>query len=182
MSKLVTNSGRILDLKMPLMGAICIEDIAHHLGNIRRFNGATDRPYTVAEHSVYCSRIVEGSRRNQLHALLHDATEAYVGDCISPLKALLPDFKKIEDDIWITIALKFDLDFQTPSEVHKADTIAYVTERRELISARAIEDDPDAERFARIPSHSLPLPPANGMYPRELFLARYEELKKCLIT
>jgi len=176
MTKLVTHSGRIMDLSMPLLSAICIEDIAHHLARIGRFNGATDRFYSVAEHSVYCSRIVTGGRARQFQALMHDATEAYVGDCVSPLKHMLPEFKKIEEDIWISIALKFGMRFQLYGAVHLADQIAYVTERTQLITSRPMSEDPDISDFEGIEPHALPLP--IGQDPEELFLRRFKELRK----
>jgi len=66
---------------------ICIEDIAHHLALINRFNGATKRPISVAQHSVYVARLCwDLSWETQLQALLHDATEAYLGDITKWLK------------------------------------------------------------------------------------------------
>lgn len=69
---------------------VYIADIAHHLSMINRWNGATKRPYSVAEHSLLCSEIAQRDGRSlivQLAALLHDAHEAYVNDLSSPAKA-----------------------------------------------------------------------------------------------
>ncbi|HCF1831058.1 TPA: phosphohydrolase, partial [Pseudomonas aeruginosa] len=64
---------------------------------------------------------------------LHDATEAYIGDMVRPLKELLPDFRQIEAVIWSAICERFDLDEQLPAEVKRADLIALATERRDLM-------------------------------------------------
>lgn len=63
---------------------INVIDIAHHLSMICRYNGAVSRFYSVAEHSHHVSRLVPP--KHALHALLHDAAEAYIGDMIRPLK------------------------------------------------------------------------------------------------
>ena len=63
---------------------ICIEDIAHHLSCINRFNGALQIPVNVAQHSVYVSKL--SGPGHQLEGLLHDAAEAYVGDVTKWLK------------------------------------------------------------------------------------------------
>ena len=82
-----TWSGKWIDLLEPvaMAGAIDIDDIGHSLANTNRFNGHTSRPYSVAEH---CLRGVEYSLPgHRLEFLLHDATEAYLGDTVGPLKS-----------------------------------------------------------------------------------------------
>lgn len=85
-----------------------IEDIAFNLSNLCRFNGAV--LYSVAQHSINVSRALTYLwDRPDLarQGLLHDATEAVVGDLVSPLKALLPEFSRIEERVWKAIAAKF---------------------------------------------------------------------------
>jgi len=78
-------------------------DIVHHMSKITRYNGALPgtKTYSVAEHSINIAQYF--INRNDyiiaLHALIHDASEAYMGDLPSPLKALLPEYKKIEKHV-----------------------------------------------------------------------------------
>jgi 5'-deoxynucleotidase YfbR-like HD superfamily hydrolase len=81
-----TFSGKCLD-PFNAKDDLCIEDIAHHLANINRFNGATKRPLSVAQHSVFVARLVgESDNELGLQGLLHDASEAYLGDVTAFLK------------------------------------------------------------------------------------------------
>jgi len=82
-----TISGRRMDLLNPDPDQIDIEDIAHQLGIIPRFTGATRFPYSVAQHSLYVSMLVPDHLK--LPALLHDAHEPYIGDLSTPLKNCL---------------------------------------------------------------------------------------------
>lgn len=79
--------GNRVDLLNPDPSQIDIRDIARHLSIINRFSGATKAPYSVAQHSLYVSMLVPEAW--QLHALLHDAHEAYLGDINTPLKECL---------------------------------------------------------------------------------------------
>lgn len=81
---------------------ICVEDIAHALSQICRFNGHTSVPHDVASHSCNVMRLVQEwgyNKEVQLYALLHDAHEAYTGDFTRPLKNRLPGIKEIESSI-----------------------------------------------------------------------------------
>lgn len=107
-------------------------DIAHALSHICRYNGHVNRFYSVAEHCVLLSRAV--APEFALWALLHDATEAYVGDVIRPLKRHLPGYIENEDRLMAVIADAFDLDGRTiPSAVKDADNRILLTERAELL-------------------------------------------------
>src|SRR5690606_27855882 len=89
-------SGRRLDLLDPSPVDIEIEDIAHGLARVARWNGQTrgDHAFSVAEHSLTVETIVgrlepQLEPRWRLAALLHDAPEYVIGDMISPFKAAL---------------------------------------------------------------------------------------------
>ncbi|MCQ4274544.1 phosphohydrolase [Stutzerimonas degradans] len=131
MSWILTRTGQRFDLLAPRASQISTLDIAHALSQLCRFNGHTSRHYSVAQHSLLVASIVPAE--HQLAALLHDATEAYVGDMTRPLKALLPDFSSIEHGIWLAICERFQLDPELPACIHEADMVALATERRDLM-------------------------------------------------
>lgn len=111
---------------------VSIDDIAHHLSHICRFNGATRVFYSVAEHSVHVSHLVDPALA--FVGLMHDATEAYCGDLIRPVKHMLPEYMRMEHGIWGAVAERFGLPASIPIEVKAADNIALLTERREFIN------------------------------------------------
>jgi uncharacterized protein len=112
-----------LDVKLD---EICIEDIAHGLSLCNRFAGQTKRPISVAQHSVYVTRLCSKSPREiQLQALLHDAPEAILGDITKWLKQTPPmeEFRKIEHDLEKRIFYKFGCPHCMRLEVEEADRI-----------------------------------------------------------
>lgn len=114
-----TYTGKSLDLKHLRQDMICIEDIVHGLSHTMRFAGQLDAPYSVLQHSVLVALNV--SKENQLAALLHDASEAFLGDMPSPFKKMMPDYQKLEADLMQVIALKFGFDYPLPVEVKECD-------------------------------------------------------------
>ncbi len=129
-------SGRRLNLLDPTPVDIEIEDIAHGLSRVTRWNGQTtgDWPYSVADHSVLVEQIFSAlnpttRRKWHLACLLHDAPEYVIGDMITPFKAFLGNsYQDIEDRLCQTIHIRFGLPGQLPSIVEKsimrADKIA----------------------------------------------------------
>jgi uncharacterized protein len=110
-------SGRRLDLLDPSPLDVEIEDIAHGLARVARWNGQTLGPhiFSVAQHSLLVERIaaeMEPSigRAERLFMLLHDAPEYVIGDMISPFKAVIGDaYKAVENRILGAILLRFSL-------------------------------------------------------------------------
>ncbi|MCP1646960.1 phosphohydrolase [Pseudomonas nitroreducens] len=131
MTWILTWSGKRFDLFEPTPEMIDPRDIAQALGTIARFNGHTKEHYTVAQHSVIVANLVPPE--HQLAALLHDATEAYIGDMVRPLKEHMPAFCEVEKRIWSTICARFDIDEELPACVKQADLVALATERRDLM-------------------------------------------------
>lgn len=131
MTWILTRTGRRFDLLEPTALMVEPADIAHSLGRQCRFNGHTNPHYSVAQHCYIVADLVPAD--HQLAALLHDAAEAYAGDLVSPLKALLPEYRQIELRIWHAICARFDLDTELPPCVHDADLIALATERRDVM-------------------------------------------------
>ena len=87
-----------------------IDDIAHSLCQLNRWNGHSPQPISIAWHSLLVSSFAEiaaESRWNQLWCLLHDASEAYLGDVVSPLKDAMPQYRAIENYMQHRIAVRF---------------------------------------------------------------------------
>ena len=112
---------------------IDIVAIAHSLSLICRYNGHCKVFYSVAEHSVRVSDIVEPEYR--LAALLHDAAEAYWGDVIRPLKYNLPVIQEEEEKVLKVVMNRFDVDYskEVREAVKEADNIVGATEGRDLM-------------------------------------------------
>lgn len=117
-----THSGQYVNLLNPDPETILIEDIAHSLSNICRFTGATYKHYSVAQHSVFCSVVI--NTEFAMEGLMHDAAEAYLNDLAKPLKLLLPEYCKIEDNFMQVIAQKFGLVYPFPECVKETDEYA----------------------------------------------------------
>lgn len=121
-------SGRRLDLLDPTPVDIEIEDIAHGLAFVARWNGQTlgDWPYSVAEHSLLVERIFalrnpEQPARWRLAALLHDAPEYVIGDMISPVKSAVgASYGELDARLTAAIHLRFGLPAVLPVQVKKA--------------------------------------------------------------
>ncbi|MCV2872734.1 HD family hydrolase [Defluviimonas sp. WL0050] len=120
-------SGRRLDLLDPTPMDIEIEDIAHGLAFVARWNGQTvgDWPYSVAEHSLLVEEIFtrdnpDAPARWRLAALLHDAPEYVIGDMISPVKAAVgPGYGALDERLTAAIHLRFGLPAALPVAIKK---------------------------------------------------------------
>ena len=111
----------------PRVEEIFLEDIAHALGKICRYNGHTVDHYSVAEHSVLVSRHVEPKHR--LQALFHDAPEAYLGDIIRPVKKYIKDFGEHEDRLLSVMAPKFGFNPELSYDVKRVDNAILADEK-----------------------------------------------------
>ncbi len=147
-------SGRRLDLLDPSPLDIEIEDIAHGLARVARWNGQTlgDHPFSVAEHSLLVERLVgvlkpKATPSDRLHALLHDAPEYVIGDMISPFKAALGlDYRAFEARLALAVRIRFSLP-------EANDALARLIKRADRASAffEAVQlagfDEPEAARI-----------------------------------
>ena len=152
-------SGRRLDLLDPTPVDIEVEDIAHGLAFVARWNGQThgDWPYSVAEHSLLVEQIfalLDGSApvRWRLAALLHDAPEYVIVDMISPVKSAIgPAYGELDARLSAAIHLRFGLPAQLPPQVKRrikrADRISAWLEAVRLAGFSEAE----ATRFFRTP-------------------------------
>lgn len=114
---------------------VFIDDIAHALSMMCRYNGHCKTFYSVAEHCVYVSENV--SPELALHGLLHDAAEAYISDLTRPVKQYIPEFKTIERNLERVIFQKFGLcsDFDQ-SEIKRVDNAILVDESDQLMGKK----------------------------------------------
>src|SRR6202012_3097256 len=153
-------SGRRLDLLNPSPLDIEIEDIAHGLARVARWNGQTkgDHAFSVAQHCVLVERVMGelkplASREARLMALLHDASEYVVGDLISPFKAAVGiDYKAFELRLLSAIHIRFGLPPKATTPMHalikRADQVAAFHEATQLAGFEPAE----ARRYFGVPT------------------------------
>ncbi|RVT83433.1 HD family hydrolase [Rhodobacteraceae bacterium CCMM004] len=180
-------SGRRLDLLDPTPMDIEVEDIAHGLAFVARWNGQTagDYPYSVAEHSLLVADLFAGTARRvdprwHLAALLHDAPEYVIGDMISPVKAAVgPGYKRLDDRLAAAIHLRFGLPAEVPAtvkrQIKKADRVSAWLEAVQIAGF----SEEEADRFFGRPAPELaahriaPRPPVEA---RAAYLAEHARL------
>lgn len=195
-----TYSGVKFEILDPTIAMIKRADIAHGLSMICRFNGHTRWFYSVAQHSVIVSELVEAKLlttktlqgepihkgtyfyKGVLAALLHDATEAYIGDITRPLKKLpiMAAYHSLEQEIDLLIREKFDLSFWDyyyidpgiTRIIKEVDNRALCAEARDLLTVRPEWLD-NYEDSGSIPT-IIPLAPKEA---EKLFLGRLHALE-----
>lgn len=181
-------SGRRLDLLDPSPLDIEIEDIAHGLARVARWNGQTngDHAFSVAQHCVLVERLFQhcngkATRTDRLAALLHDAPEYVVGDMISPFKAALGvDYKAFENRLLAAIHLRFGLQKQLSAAatdlIKQADKTAAYLEATQL-AGFSIEE---AREYFGIPrgliGFDAGLQPLPAQQATALYLGAFKEL------
>ena len=181
-------SGRRLDLLDPTPVDIEIEDIAHGLAFVARWNGQTkgDWPYSVAEHSllveeIYGRIVPNAPTKWRLAALLHDAPEYVIGDMISPVKAAVgPDYGTLDDRLSAAVHIRFGLPAAIPKTVKraikKADKISAWLEAIQLAGftldeANRFFGEPDDDVARGLKLHLRPPKDVRAAY-----VARHKEL------
>ena len=180
-------SGRRLDLLNPSPLDIEIEDIAHGLARVARWNGQTEgaHAFSVAQHCVLVEKFAGElsprlSRAGRLTALFHDAPEYVIGDLISPFKAAVGiDYKAFELRLLAAIHIRFGLPAKTPAELNalikKADGVSAYHEATQLAGFSRDE----ALRFFGIPSRATRMPrlsPLSTADAQAQFLERFRRL------
>jgi len=185
-------SGRRLDLLDPTPVDIEIEDIAHGLAFVARWNGQTagDHAYSVAEHSLlvtdlFCRMQPGAPVKWQLAALLHDAPEYVIGDMISPVKAAVgPGYEGLDERLAAAIHIRFGLPAKIPASVKKqikrADKVSAWMEATQIAGFTVAEADKffgkiDAELITDL---QITLRPAPDV--RRDFTARHAALMAAL--
>lgn len=166
------SSGKFIDLLNPNPDLIGIEDIAHALSNTCRFNGHIKEHYSVAQHSVLVSYMV--APRLAFDALMHDATEAFLGDVSTPLKMQLPEYQRIEKNMHNVLAYKFGFSLDIPQEVKQADRQICWNEKKSLLPDTP-EDDIHWEAYKDL-FWTFKVEPLSNSLAKLQFLNRYNEL------
>jgi uncharacterized protein len=181
-------SGRRLDLLDPSPMDIEIEDIAHGLARVARWNGQTlgEHAFSVAQHSVVVEEIVAHIQpgtppRWRLAALLHDASEYVIGDMISPFKAALGvNYKDFEERLENAIHTRFGLPAKTPAPVKalikQADRACAFFEATQL--AGFTHEEALAFFDAPPPGYSLAIEPQAPALAQQRYLERFHLLSE----
>lgn len=181
-------SGRRLDLLDPSPLDIEIEDIAHGLARVARWNGQThgEHAYSVAQHSLMVEQIVgllkpDITIKQRLATLLHDGPEYVIGDMISPFKRVMGgDYSAIEDRLQTAIHLRFQLPARLSVAdkklIKRADMVAAFFEATRLAGfsedeARTFFGKPDG-----VDADALPLSPWPAAKAQQAFTQRFDTL------
>lgn len=179
-------SGRRLNLLNPTPLDVEIEDIAHGLSRVARWNGQTkgDWPYSVADHSVMVETLFTAANpgiatRWRLAALLHDAPEYVIGDMITPFKSSLGvGYRDIETRLSHAIHLRFGLPGALPSWVEKAigkaDKVAAYIEAVQIAGFSETEAKRIIARPSKVPEVVIRALPPNKA--KTAYLEKFERL------
>lgn len=185
-------SGRRLDLLDPTPVDIEIEDIAHGLAFVARWNGQTkgDFAYSVAEHSILVTEIFTHQNPKapikwQLAALLHDAPEYVIGDMISPVKAAVgPGYGELDDRLTAAIHLRFGLPAQIPvtikRQIKKADKLSAWLEATQIAGFTRAEADKFFGKQDPALGESLHIKLRPPVVVRDAYTALYHQLAAAL--
>lgn len=178
-----TYKGHIISFTDPSSNTYDILDIAHALSLSTRYNGQCTTFYSIAEHSLHTSLLLELSQphknsierlstlKSSLHALLHDASEAYLSDIVTPFKELLPDYLGIEAQFETALSLTFNIPASKTPLIDFYDFELYKHESNILLPfAPKQHVDHLVIRHIKIHNHT----PSTA---ETLFLKRYYELQ-----
>ncbi|THD82690.1 MAG: HD family hydrolase [Phenylobacterium sp.] len=181
-------SGRRLDLLDPSPMDIEIEDIAHGLARVARWNGQTigEHAFSVAQHCLVVEEIMAHVRpevepRWRLAALLHDAPEYVIGDMISPFKAALGvDYRTFEDMLETAIHVRFGLPATTPADIKALIKLAdRACAFFEAIQLAGFSHEEALEIFGAPPvGYSLHIEPQPASVAQERYIHRYDVLSE----
>jgi hypothetical protein len=168
-------SGRYFDFLDPDSTPVAIDDIAHALSKLCRFTGhilGDDPIYPIGQHCVLASYQAK-TREEAYHALMHDSVESVLTDISSPLKQLLPDYKRIEARCEASFAKQHGFPEHMTPEVKTIDLRMLATEKRDLMPGNL-----DESEWAGLPEpyDHFRITPWSPRETKEAFLARWAEL------
>lgn len=173
-----TYTGKMFNPFEPDPALIDIRDIAHALSHQCRFSGHVSRFYSVAQHCYLAS--LYAPKEFRLHALLHDASEAYVVDIPSPIKKH-PDlwhYRRLEAGVMLAIADRFGIDrgFEHNPFIHVVDTRLCATEARDLMTPWHPELVAKWEALGK--PYGQTIVPRTSFQAKRMFIRRFHELTK----
>ena len=183
-------SGRRLDLLDPSPLDVEIEDIAHGLARVARWNGQTKGAhiFSVAQHTLLVEAVARARTprldpQRRLAIMLHDAPEYVIGDMISPFKAVLGGgYKGVEGRLQAAVHLRFGLPAALPvrltTDIKRADHIAAYFEATELAGFSSAEATKFFGRPRGFSADNLSLSPIAAKTAQKQFTQRFVELER----
>jgi hypothetical protein len=160
--------------------------IGHSLAIVNRYNGHSRYPVSVAQHSVFVSLLAQELRlAPPFEALMHDVPEFVLADVVSPFKAIMPQYKRIESDLDAAMRVEHGLPAQRHPGVHTADMLARFIEADIVLPNRGRQwDDPDGlrPRAMKLRAEGWRISEMEWRVAKSIFLQRYEELKPAAVT
>jgi 5'-deoxynucleotidase YfbR-like HD superfamily hydrolase len=182
--KILTSTGRLLDVFNPQPRDLDIRDIAAGLSKACRYAGQIPNGifYSVAQHSILVSRRFEGAY-TRMTALLHDAEEAYLGDLCSPIKVHCPEFARVGDRLRVAILDKFSVAFNPEDglseNIHEADDAVYRLERLSFWHPEIENEQAYEERWGSI-DPALRIRPWTHITAEAEFLREFDQINQAL--
>ncbi len=161
-------------------GKITVEEVAHALAHLNRYTGHARTPISVAQHSVFVSKLLDLDTRTALYGLLHDVHETVVSDVNWPMKKSMPPavrdwYEHIAERADEALFKVFGVEWPVPPDIaaliKKADWVASATEKRDVMRSC----DREWEMLPCGPHHTV-ITPVPARAAREMFLTRYREL------
>jgi uncharacterized protein len=172
--RIMTASGEFFYFLEPARYTYKVEHLAESASKICRWNGNCKPFYSVLQHCHLVSLHVP--QQHALAAMVHDLIEPLVGDCVSPLKALLPTLKQIEIDAEGQMCKQLGIGFPFDKSIKLADIRSQHTEKRDLFSVGTWDMDFNnvwPPEYSPFEETIVPVSPKEAF---DMFMTRYVEL------
>lgn len=173
-------TGRLLYPLNPKVADVDIEDIAHALSNKCRFSGMCRQFYSVAQHCILVSELVE--RDIAFIGLLHDASEYMLPDVPTPVKPRLKGFKEIEEAVHDAIYKRFGVFALADDPAVKAAVKAADMRAMAIEALTLMPDNPEYWKFGFEPDFDIQIVPMAPAEAKRRFVNRFEQLRANLLT
>lgn len=168
-------SGTMFNYNDPGSSDVTIDDIASALSNVCRFAGHLPRFYSVAQHAVNVSLIVDQAHRKA--GLMHDTAEAFTNDLPTPLKFAVPVFKQLEVSIESAMGQKFGFQYPLSPEVKYADAQMLLIEKEDIKQCFAHWEVLDGIEVTELDRAKVMIAPMTPEQAKAAFLMRWEEVR-----